>query len=309
MPTIRSILVPLDGSALAAQALPWAADLARRADARITLAEVHHGSAAERPAEEHYIAARAEALRHRVREVRERMLEGPVVPALARQVTAEEADLVVMATHARSGVGRLWHGSVAETLVRRLAVPVLVIPPAERVLTTAPASTCRRIMVPLDGSFEAEAVLAPAMALAQLIDAELLLVMVPLFDMPPAPGDLVAAAPILVPGQGGEVFQEDARVYLDAVAVRVAARGCRVTSEVLEAILPAQALADRAAATDIGMVAIATHAGRVTRTLIGSVADQLLRTAGKPVLMLHSAGRQKAREAVPVRAAEAVAVS
>ena len=53
--------------------------------------------------------------------------DAPVVLAEA----AEAYDLVLLATHHRVGLKRFWLGSVAESLVRRCPVPVLVLPPLE----------------------------------------------------------------------------------------------------------------------------------------------------------------------------------
>jgi nucleotide-binding universal stress UspA family protein len=289
--------------------VPWAADLARLTGARVTLAEVHRGlpvgragasipefdpvvDARRRRREEDYVTARGEALRLRLPNVDTVVLEGSVVPALAGYAEEEGVDLVVMSSHARSGAGRLWHGSVAETLVRRLTAPVLVLPPSDRFVPQEPTRAFQRILVPLDGSPASEAVLVPAKALATLTGATLHLVMAPLIGFPLAAGDLLP----LVSEDETLWFREDAAAYLQAVALRLAATGQHATTEVLDAVLPGPAILDRAAAPDIDLVAITTLAGPVMRGLVGSLADQLLREVKKPLLAVYRGVRQSAAE-------------
>ena len=65
-----------------------------------------------------------------------------------------QAGLVVMTTHGRSGLGRWLYGSVADQVLRRTDVPVLLVPAAgDRAWA---AGTLRQILVPLDGSALAE---------------------------------------------------------------------------------------------------------------------------------------------------------
>src|SRR5690242_15353543 len=186
---LRSILVPVDGSALAEQAIPYAIAIAKRAGAHLRIALVHHEipEVAVFASPKTYTMARLEmqrsedaylqALTDRVRQQLGNMvssvaLNGPVSPTLAEYVHDSEVDLVVMTSHGRGGVERLRLGSVADQLIRTLSVPTLVL----RSGTAMPAPSFARILVPLDGSALAEAALGPAATMAQLYDGSLTLV-------------------------------------------------------------------------------------------------------------------------------------
>ncbi len=133
---MRTILVPLDGSTLAERALPFAEVLARASGARLVLPRASLVRHRPEPAtEEARIAAdeRAELDRH-VALLGERgvVAEGVLrfdeaAEAIVAEAVGREADLIVMATHGRSGLGRLVFGSTAEAVLRRSPAPVLLI--------------------------------------------------------------------------------------------------------------------------------------------------------------------------------------
>jgi nucleotide-binding universal stress UspA family protein len=138
------ILVPLDGSARSSAAVPYAEALARRFEAEIVLLSVRELSVPT------VGAAYAEALepgrRHEEGEeasevaaqdlarkgVRARALvwEGDPAARILDAGRASSVDLIVMATHGRSGLARWTLGSVTETVLRAATVPVLVVPRA-----------------------------------------------------------------------------------------------------------------------------------------------------------------------------------
>ena len=133
------ILVPLDGSSLAESAL-WKA-LEGADGATICLlraAEAKALSGTESPGTQ--IAALQEAreyLRKIVRRLEDKGVTrvetnvwyGPPAAAIVNAACTEKADLIVMATHGRSGLARLVLGSVAEAVLRSANVPVLVVRP------------------------------------------------------------------------------------------------------------------------------------------------------------------------------------
>jgi nucleotide-binding universal stress UspA family protein len=154
----QQILVPLDGSRLAEAILPHAIDLADRFSATVVLLCVTGGLAhAEeevtpiappnlspityQPAveveeavdreEDHkarrYLATVEERLNSAGIARRSLVLPGDPAACIRQAVTDEKIDLVVMATHARSRLGRLFHGSVAESVVHQVGVPVLLL--------------------------------------------------------------------------------------------------------------------------------------------------------------------------------------
>ncbi|MFN8557827.1 MAG: universal stress protein [Dehalococcoidia bacterium] len=145
---LRNFLVPLDGSPLAEQALEPATELARATGARLTLVRVEPwlsvltapygyvpdvtrldeeaGAAAER-----YLDDVAQRLPDVVRGAKV-VLRGVPSRDLLAYAQGGGADLVIMTTHGRGGLGRLVMGSMADTMVRS-GVPTLLIRPAEPV--------------------------------------------------------------------------------------------------------------------------------------------------------------------------------
>ena len=133
------ILVPLDGSALAETALWKAAEIADGAMiSLLRAAETDTLPGADSP--EAQVAALREAqeyLRRIVKRlegegmsrVEARVWYGPPAAAIVGAARTEKVDLIVMATHGRSGLEHLVLGSVAESVLRGTPVPVLVVRP------------------------------------------------------------------------------------------------------------------------------------------------------------------------------------
>jgi nucleotide-binding universal stress UspA family protein len=298
----RRILVPLDGTRFGDHALPYAISLAARTGATVELVHVHHrreqdphleGMTQYRYqhleeaedafddsalfAEQRYLDERAAdmELRFGVRAFG-RILHGPTAQALSAEADSIVADLVIMATHARSGLPRLRHGDLAHELVRHLNIPTLCVRPLEE---DAPLTggALKRILVPLDGSEFSEQILDVVGPLAQQVGARVSLVHVL------SPRQLVITGfddlqrPI--PHRG------EADAYLRAMADRLPP-GIDPELVVIEAGDPATAIVSALSGGAHDAVAIATH-GRsgLSRLIMGSVAEQVLRGAGCPVLL------------------------
>lgn len=144
------ILVPLDGTSEAESAIPAVKELVDKFKSAVTLLEVTPGygtimaaSAAESFGSAGTVAALAEAevaaegmasaYLDNVRKIHGNpawktvVAEGDSGDAIIEQARAEGADLIVMATHARRGLKRLFIGSVAEDVIRKCGIPVLVV--------------------------------------------------------------------------------------------------------------------------------------------------------------------------------------
>jgi len=139
----KNILVPLDGSELGEAALAAAVDVARCAGAILTLIRVP-----DHPMMEYYIdqpvvladlrsrdAERArdylDAIAARLRldglTVVTRVMDGAVADAILDVAQTESVDLIAMATHGRSGIGRFLLGSVADRVASHADVPVILV--------------------------------------------------------------------------------------------------------------------------------------------------------------------------------------
>jgi nucleotide-binding universal stress UspA family protein len=158
-----------------------------------------------------------------------------------------------------------------------------------------------RILVPLDGSELAEQILAHATAFADRFGATLILarVVASAGQLRVAPAAYAAAAGLppaaaAHPRAIAEAEQMQAAAYLDQVGAWLRTRIRPVELDLLSGDATAALLA-HAAATGADLVALTTHGrGGFGRTLLGSVADQLVEAAPCPILLL------RARDARPV---------
>jgi nucleotide-binding universal stress UspA family protein len=306
----RTLLVPLDGSPFGEQALPWAVSIARRVGARLLLVQVHTPLTAEYvealpyfhgdPLEPYIEKQRKEYLdgiRDRVQ--RETSVPTAVlltrgeIPAMLRAAARnEQADLIVMTTHARGAMGRFWLGSVADELVRDCPVPLLLVRPTEQALDLKTDPPMRHFLLPLDGTALAEQMLEPATALGALVGADYTLMRVIKPVLPAVhsrrSGTLEKEAESLLEqvARTQHQLQADAQDYLERVAARLRDRGCTVQTRVAVEVQPAAAILHEAAASKVNLIALETHGRRgLARLLLGSVADKVLRGSSVPVLV------------------------
>jgi nucleotide-binding universal stress UspA family protein len=321
----RSILVPVDGSRLAEQAVPVALAIAERAHSKVRLVLVHQIHQPRVLMEPAHIYIRTEAalqqserdyLTSLVSRVRERMgravscaiLKGRAGVTLAEYIKEASPDLVVMMTHGYGGFRRAWLGSVADQLIRSLDVPILLI----RADHSKPAATSvefTKILVPLDGSPLAEAALEPAAALARLWDAEISLMQIvqPVF----LGTDPMLPLPSSYDEQLTAKERDAAGEYVQAVAERLRDEGVKASGVAVLGGGVADELLCLARPGRIGLVAMATHGrGGARRLVLGSVADKLVRGADVPVLVVRPTGKRSKRRSggvnVQVRAGAAV---
>jgi nucleotide-binding universal stress UspA family protein len=148
------ILVPLDGTPLAETVLPHATEIARRFDSTLVLLRVSMSIAdaarATRPSELPAAVPLAEDVIESLVDSQEQLaeaylklmstslakagiahecvvMEGDPELALVQAVREQRIELVTMATHARTGLGRLLHGSIADRLLHDIEVPILML--------------------------------------------------------------------------------------------------------------------------------------------------------------------------------------
>jgi nucleotide-binding universal stress UspA family protein len=305
----QSIVVPLDGSDLAEQALPIAQAIAERARCRLKLVLVHEplilmepGPAyakielAMQKADREYLKSVVARMRERLgRSVSSAVLQGiPVAQTLATYIRELGADLVVMTTHGRGGFRRAWLGSVTDQLIRSSDIPVLVVRPREEGVAK-PGEELTEILVTLDGSPLAEAALEPAIELARLWDAEISLVQVV------RPISLTSGPHLTFPsGYSDQVTalrRESAQDYIRDVAERVRESGVRSTGVAVIGGAVPETLINLAAPERVSLMAVATHGvGGLKRLVLGSIADKLVRAANVPVLVVRPTGRRARRK-------------
>lgn len=283
----KEILVPLDGSPLAEQALTAAKGIVAALGANLTLLRVIPESDASdgvqaleaRQEAETYVANIANQIGGA--SVKTAVRAGHAAPAILAEVEERGIDLIAMSTHGRSGLGRWIYGSVADDVMRHAPVPVILVS-GTSAAREWPKDRTPRILVPLDYSQLSEAVLDPVKDLARGTGAELILVSVTplLLTMDTFTGVGYLAYDI-------DQDEVDRRKYLDEVAAKLRADGFTVTTRV-EFGSPNEFIVDVARETKADLVAMSTHgSGGVTRLLMGSVATGVVQRANTPVLIVR----------------------
>jgi nucleotide-binding universal stress UspA family protein len=283
------IMVPLDGSHFSEQALPTAVDLATRWHAGLHLVRVDEdlGNRAAREVsrlvQESYLTELAMQLRIETGlSVRVGMLQGEIASALESYSRFSDIDLVVMTTHGRSGISRIWVGSVADELVRHSSVPVLMLRPQRRPAVRTPLNV-NHILVALDGTRESERILDPALKIARLLNARLSLVRV---YQPELPTTYAAIVESQIDHGVDRILDADAHDYVERIAHRVGEPGLRLDTIVLGDSTAADGIVHAAARCKADLIAMTTH-GRTgwPRIAFGSVESDVAAATHVPMLV------------------------
>ncbi|HZI30463.1 MAG TPA: universal stress protein [Gemmatimonadaceae bacterium] len=309
---MSKILVPLDGSAFAEQAVETARSLAARLDADVEFLTVHEpepplarlgGAPVRDPLLDTELRASLRDYIMRI-EGAERarstfpvtavFREGAVAEEVVAQVSAGGASLVVMTTHGRGGIGRFWLGSVADRVIRSATVPVLLVR-----VDGAAAAPLERLVVAIAGSDEDEQIVATVSELVDLPRARITLAhavlpsptiaaMVPVVG--PPPNEMAG-----VPAPDMSVGLRAADRHLESLAVPLRARGAAVDIRVVPAGSAARAVLDVGTDVEADLIVVGTAARPpVARMFIGSVADKIVRSAPCSVLVCPAKPRQAA---------------
>ncbi len=302
---LKTILVPLDGSKFSETTLPLATAVAQTTGASLHLVQVHvpyepEALLANTPFQfegvnmAEYDAHRLEQDRAYIGELGQRLrkdgicVEAQVLPglrvasSLAEYADEHQVDMIFMATHGHSGVSRLWLGSVADELIRKSRIPVLVSHPDLDAESGMPAVT--HILVALDGSDLAESVLGAVSELAHATGARITLVHVVAL--------VTVLGPRILPLVQHELEPEleRAAAYLERMARGLRDEGLDVDTKAVHGKTPALALPELADRLGADVIAMATHGyGGLKRALLGSVADKVVRSSPLPVLAVRPA--------------------
>jgi nucleotide-binding universal stress UspA family protein len=306
----RRILVTLDGSRFAEAALPAALELARKAPGQIRLLTVQDpgwafgNEAGWRFEDEGATETARKSARRYIEDVRERIeplcpqvttvvREGYTSDEILDEADAFGADVLVMATHGRGPIARLWLGSVASACARKARRPTLLIHPMNAGSLEGAESVIRRIVVPLDGSELSERALGRGTELAMLFRCPLELVRVV-----PAPW---VADPEFFPR---DVAQAEAALekqlaaavrYLDRKGAAARAWGVEVSTQAVAAVDAGPAIVEAAGGDAIVMTTRARTGFDLA--LMGSVADAVVRAATGPVLVIPPTAASATRTA------------
>jgi nucleotide-binding universal stress UspA family protein len=296
------MLIPLDGSKLAENVLPYARALAGALDLRIELLSVvdlmdfarttHAGhvrdfdpiiEAAVREGEQYLEGVARSFTGRKVTSVVE---QGQADQIIIEKAAGDKETLIGMATRGRSGIHRWLMGSVAEKVLRGATNPLLLVRGDEEGKSDG-AATLKSIVVPLDGSKLAETVLPRAVELAKKLSLEIVLTRA--YQIPLSTYGGAEAAYIPNPNALMNVVKEEAGAYLEAMVDELRQNGVEKVSSILLLGSGADEIIDLARTTPDNLIAMCTH-GRsgVKRWALGSVTEKVVRHSGDPVLVVRA---------------------
>lgn len=302
----RKLLVPLDRSPLAEQAIGRAAAIARAANASIDLVIVHSrvpfDGYEEAPwnasawCEEHsYVESVANELASGASlTVTHGVLTGDPVEMIAERAADVDADLIVMSSHSRRGLARFWLGSITEGIVRHTNIPVFVLHPEDtKTRHDAARHLPKHILVPVEDALGSTSIFPAATALARCANAKISLLRVvhpaPVIAVPA--GIPVASAAALRDEPQTERMIAEAKEQLDSLAFALHGENdIDVDAHVALDGGVSSAILEFATTHGIDAIALATHARGAARVILGSVAETVLRRSGLPTLVLPCRG-------------------
>ena len=284
----NKILVPLDGSKLAEQVLPYARWLAAAYGASITLVRVTDPEArlpftANQSASD-YLKYTAASLAPLPVESVEKI--GKPAEVIVDTAKGDADCLIAMATHGMTGPRRWVLGSVASKVVQTADNPILLIRVAQDAAPLGPFAL-KRVIVPLDGSGLAEKVLPHVMVLASKLKLDMQLVRT--YSLPP---DAYMVADGVIdqgPAQYRKNLHEESEKYLDGKVASLQADGFTAVSATVIEGDAASELIDLAAEPPQSLIAMSTH-GRsgLGRWVLGSVAEKVVQHSLAPVLLIRA---------------------
>jgi nucleotide-binding universal stress UspA family protein len=324
----QRILVPLDGSTRAEQALAVAARLARASEGSLVLLQVVtspidswayqsevsllHEQIVETSiaGAETYLALLARSEDLAGIKIKTEVMYGTAAQSILHVTHARRADLIVMCSHGRTGISRWALGSVAHQIAHHSPVPVLVLREgqAASLLTQPHAARPLCALVPLDGSPLAETALVPAANLVAALAT-------------PAEGTLHLTQVVkLFPTSADEGFVrelnsealERAKTYLASMQARLpemvkgltrsATWSVALDNDVADALIGTAENGEEAVeAGGFGgsdLIAMSTHSrGGLERWVMGSVTERVLSAAQLPLLIVRP---QKVKQTEPV---------
>lgn len=301
--SFRNVLVPVNGEHVGEYALPLALGIANRTGAEIHLVLVHRPYRSDFPFELMAEPGLPDRLRREQKDYLDELvrrikkvtsvpitpifLEGNDVAGLLSEYASENADLVVIATQGRGILSRLWSEATAQPLLRRLTIPVLFVRGYDAPVDLTGDPQIQHMLFPVNGSSNEEDVLQSAMALRmQTNTRHTFLQIVPLsMDCPLGQSKLASGQP-----RSSDLLSEDWK-HLDRLSDRLnGGKTNSVRSTVITNDRPiATAIVDYSQSNDVDLIVMSTrNRSGLARFFTGSIADKVIRSASKPVLVCHA---------------------
>jgi len=296
---LERIIVPLDGSLTAEAVLPHVRRILRRQDSEIILVRAVVPAPVENTmliadaamgAARSYVAGIQERLEREGVRVSSEVRAGTAVGVILDVAEDRKATMIAMATHGATGLKRILLGSVAEVVLRKSPVPVLVLRPfwtsEEAPHEEMEGVPIRNLLVPVDGSDLAELAVPAALELARLFEARAILLRVLDEDREDTAAEI-----------------REAEEHLDAISRTFERRGID-TFTIVQKGDAVDEILDAARFHHADLIVMTTH-GRsgLSRLVTGSVTEQVLRRATVPLLVVRAEKTPHRRPSVAKRKA------
>jgi nucleotide-binding universal stress UspA family protein len=189
--------------------------------------------------------------------------------------------VIVVASHGRSGLGRILLGSVALKVAERATCPMLIVRALSEPIPSVSEISLGKVLIALDGSRFSEAVLDPVRRMLGHEGTSIHLLRVVELDR-----SWVTGEPAKQDAEG-RTARDDAEQYLSSMADRFTARGYATTWDVVEGD-PAQRINEVSEEVQANLIALATHGySGLKRLTIGSVAEEVLNKAKRPIILVR----------------------
>jgi nucleotide-binding universal stress UspA family protein len=286
----EKILVPLDTSILAEQALPCAAELAKAFNSEINMINIcEEQKTAETGFCQLYIEEKAEELKKGSKgtapKIKTAVMPGSPAQKIVDYVHNQNIDLIIMSSHGRSGVV-LWPlGSTADKVLRRTRVPLIIVKVKETQGDNLPSVLFERILVALDGSELAARVVPFVAGIAEKLSSQVVLLRVIETERQVHNLGRIDSVPYIEYGMESE--KKRAVEYLEQERQKFISPG-RVTIMVKTGNV-AQEIITYAKQNNCSLIALSshTHSG-LESWVIGSVTNKILHAANKSILFVPS---------------------
>jgi nucleotide-binding universal stress UspA family protein len=289
------MLVPLDGSETAESVLPYARTLAGSLKLPIELLTVIEISRYVSAEKTRYLDTLIDAAIRCNQEYLKTIaktfpgasvectVEGGVPEEVIITKAADKGTLITMATHGRSGLNRWLLGSVTEKILRGSKNHLLVVRANEEA-KTADQATPDSVMVPLDGSEQAEAALPIVVELAKAINLKIVLLRAYSVKNIPYSQDYLPEM-----GESEAKSRREAISYLDSKVQQLKSEGLVDVFPLASEGEAAETIIELARGAPNSLIAMCTH-GRsgVKRWALGSITEKVVHHASNPVLVIRS---------------------
>jgi nucleotide-binding universal stress UspA family protein len=276
-------------------------DLAERNDASIKLAHVHSVFDGLKDSWPLYLdklaveglKRRKEGYLDRVRRrishrssvrVHTSLITGPDVADALSSARWLNADIVIMATHARGLIGRFYCGNVVHRLIQTTDLPVMLVPGKNMAVRFA-AKPVRNVVIPLDGTAAAERVLKPAVAFGDETRTKYTL----LQTVPLVPNHVIRFGALRTDWVPSNEREKHSQKYLEAHAHLLRVRGYNVRTNVISSDDPvADTIRSFAKRSQADLIAVTFPRRNVlSRMLRQNTAEALIRGTREPVFVVQ----------------------